>query len=190
MTEMDKSFIVEFSAGEVEFGPATADVWDGFLEHLRQRNRAAGELQLLMQCCKSLGVNPDTGVHDLEAYLEDEPAAIGEIANEIDSISGGDIEAQIDGRVVKCCGFTFQAPKRQRWDRYQEQLSDDKYRGGTASRELVTDMVDDKEGFRAFLKENPAAISSIVVQVSKLAGRGIRIKQKKVSTAGDKTGGI
>ena len=177
--EMDKSFIVEFSAGEVEFKKATQEVWDGFLEHLKSGNRSAGQLQLVNNCCVSLKVNEHTGIHELEKYLENEPAAVSDIADEIEIISGADCEAVTVDRQVKCSGFIFSAPSRSQWDTFQANLADRELVGGTASRMLLTELVDDKEGFRSFIKESPAALARIIMPVTRVAGRGIRIKQKK-----------
>ena len=177
--EMDESFIVEFSLGEVEFGKATPEIWDGFLEHLRKGGRKAGEWELVQKCCVSLKMNEHTGFHDLDKYVEEEPAAIAEIADEIERISGGGQEPEVEGKTVKCAGFTFKGPNRTQWDSFKENAANEEMRGGSASRQLLFSLVDDADAFKAFLDKRPAALASIMVAVSKLAGRGIKIKQKK-----------
>ena len=175
----DRAFTVEFTKGEVEFGPASHEIWDTFLDHLKRRDRAGGELMLVQKCCTSLSVNEATGAHQLLAYLDDEPASISCIADEIESISGGHFEAEPDGREVTCSGFRFGSPNRMQWDSFQLDLADENYRGGAASRKLLGAIVDDEQGFVAWLKANPAALASVIMPVTKLAGRGIKITRKK-----------
>lgn len=178
MTERDNqssgaSFIVEFEAGELEFGKASAKVWDRYLDKLKRGESAAGWKELAFACCLS------GDAEKVQAALDMEPAALPDIAEEIEAISGGEIEPEVKGREVHCAGLAFACPNSRQWATYQENLRSDQLRGGEASRILLDDLVSDKQALAALLGSEPAVIGGIMLEVSKLAGRGIRIKRKK-----------
>ena len=183
MTEQEErpGFTVDFIGGDAEFGPASYDAWSNYLDKLRKREEDAGNRELLMACCTSHGVNESTGEHKLVALLDESPAAVDDIAREIEEISGGEADPVVDKREVRLHNMTFRSPRAREWSTYNENLKDqDRFKGGEASKMLLADLCDNKDAFEAFIRVNPAALGSLMVPIAKLAGRGIKITRKKV----------
>ena len=170
---------VEFLSGEVEFQAATPEAWDAYLTKLKHGEMSAGQRELLMACAVGLKTDPKTGEHELERYLSELPASLGDIADAIEEISGGELEPVVVGRTVQIEGLTFSAPTRAQWDKFQANLKDGNLKGGQASRMLLEDVVDDKAALKALLERAPAVLGAIALPLSKLAGRGIKIQRKK-----------
>lgn len=170
---------VEFLSGSVEFNSATQEAWDNYLGKLKFGEIRSGQRELLMACAVGLGVDEKTGEHELSKYLDELPASISDIADAIEEISGGEIEPEVDGRTVRIGTLEFSAPTRQQWDKFQENLKDESFKGGHATRLLLRDTTNDKEALDMLLEESPAVLGSIALPLSKLAGRGIKIQRKK-----------
>lgn len=180
MTEKEESpsFIVSFLEGDVEFGPASKEMWWRYLEKIANGDSEAGKKELCLSCCTSLGVDERTGEHDLIGYLDKEPAAPVDIVDEITAISSGE-DPTIAGRSVKLHNMTFRAPNAQEWSEYRENNDDPKFMGGEAVDKLLTKLCDVPDIYAAYIQRYPASLGSIVIPLGKLAGRGIKIQRKK-----------
>lgn len=170
---------VEFLSGEVTFQSATQDVWDQYLTKLKHGETSAGQRELLMACVVGLKTNQKTGEHELDRYLDELPAALGDIVDAIEEISGGELEPVVDGRTVKLEGLVFSAPTRAQWEKFQANLKQSNLKGGQASRMLLEDVVSDKVELKQLLERSPAVLGAVALPLSKLAGRGIKIQRKK-----------
>lgn len=171
---------VEFAGGTVSFRQATKEDWDKYLDKLRSGEEEAGKRQLLY-ACSDLSADPKTGEHGLASFLDEQPAAVEDIVSEIESISGGDEPVSVapDGKSLEVFGVTVKSPTGQKWSEYRENVRSERFYGGEASRKLVLDLSSEKEVISARLDDYPAALGQIMVQLSKLAGRGIKIQRKK-----------
>lgn len=183
MTEKQErpSFSVDFPSGEATFEPATKEAWYKYLTKFEQGESEAGAKSLLFSCCTSHKFDENRGEHELNQLLDEMPACIVELVDEIENITlcGESVEVDNKARTVKLLNMVFRAPKGREWSTFQENRKSDEIQSCEATEKLLLSLCDKPDVFGAFLVAHPTELGSIMVPISKLAGRGIKIKRKK-----------
>lgn len=175
-----QTFEVEFAGGTVTFKPASQKAWDAYLQKIKEGQEDAGNRQLLYACC-DLEQDSRTGEHPLDKLLDEQPAAIEEIVSEIEEISGASPELVVsdDLKCISVFGITVSKPSGSKWSEYKTNAKSKNFHGGSAARKLLLDLSSDRAVMTACLESEPAALGAIMLEVTKLAGRGIKINRKK-----------
>ena len=164
---------------EVECAAPALANWDRYIEKVRRDQELVGRRELVQVSCIS------HSVEQVQKILNRFPVIANTITNTLDDLCGGDVEpvADVEAGEVRATldgvEFTFNGPDMDSWERFQENMQNEKTKYGANMREFLVAHSTDPTALAVALEKNPCAAGPLVASVGEIAGAGFKVVVKK-----------